>query len=68
MIMVYPSLKEVKQIQDKGQYKRIPIKMELYADTITPITALRKLKKVSNHCFMLESAEASKKWGRYTFI
>ena len=66
--MVYPSLKEVKQIQDKGQYKRIPIKMELYADTITPITALRKLKKVSNHCFMLESAEASKKWGRYTFI
>ncbi len=42
--------------------------MEVFSDTITPITALKKLKKVSSHVFMFESAEASKQWGRYTFI
>lgn len=66
--MIYPSLNEAKNILSKGQYKRIPIKLELNADMITPIMAVRKLKKVSHHCFMLESAEAEKKWGRYTFL
>ncbi len=66
--MIYPTLKEAKEILSKGQYKRIPIKMELGSDMITPMMAVRKLKKVSRHCFMLESAEAEKKWGRYTFL
>ena len=49
-------------------FGRIPLVRELYADTLTPINVLRILKGVSRHCFLLESAEASKKWGRYTFI
>jgi len=40
----------------------------MYADTVTPIEVLRKLKAVSQHCFILESAEDSKNWGRYTFL
>ena len=35
---------------------------------ITPLMAIRRLKKVSRHVFLLESAEADKKWGRYTFV
>jgi anthranilate synthase component 1 len=42
--------------------------MAMYSDEITPITLLKKLKKQSSHCFILESAEDSKKWGRYTFL
>ena len=29
---------------------------------------LRVLKQVSTHCYMLESVEESKRWGRYTFL
>ena len=48
-----PSLKEAQALE--GQYKIIPISCELYADTLTPIEALRKLKNVSKHCYLLES-------------
>ncbi len=66
--MMTPSLAQAKQLVADSSHKRIPIKMELYADEITPITALRKLKQVSRHCFLFESAEASRQWGRYSFI
>ena len=66
--MIYPSLEEAKEILKGGDYKRIPIKTELNSDMLTPLMVIRRLKKVSRHCFMLESAEADKKWGRYTFI
>ncbi|MDR1700855.1 MAG: anthranilate synthase component I [Lachnoclostridium sp.] len=65
--MIRPSLSEAGQI-DASQYKMIPISMEMYADLITPIEVLKRLKNISKHCFMLESAEDSKKWGRYTFL
>ncbi len=66
--MVYPSIEEAKEILSDERYKRIPLKTELNADMITPVMAVHRLKKVSRHCFMLESAEADKKWGRYTFL
>lgn len=66
--MIYPSFEEAQKILSSGDYKRIPLKTELSADMITPVMAVRRLKKVSRHCFMLESAEADKKWGRYTFL
>ena len=34
----------------------------------TPIEVLRILKKVSGHVYLLESAEADKRWGRYSFL
>ena len=43
--MLYPTLEEVKYLIQKKEYGRIPIKKELYADTITPITAIRIFKK-----------------------
>jgi len=66
--MIYPGLEEVKRILKEGNYKRIPIKTDLNADMLTPLTVVRKLKNVSRHVFLLESAEQSKQWGRYTFL
>jgi len=66
--MIKPSLDEIKQIAATGQYSVIPMSMELYCDMFTPIDIFKKLKKVSGHCFILESAEDTKTWGRYTFL
>ena len=66
--MIYPTLQEAGEILAGGNYKRIPISTELNSDMITPMMAVKKLKKVSRHIFMLESAEADKKWGRYTML
>ncbi len=63
-----PSLDEVRALAASGDFKRVPVKRELLSDRITPIEAMRALRAASNHCFMLESAEADKSWGRYTFL
>ena len=60
---MYPTLEEAKKIIATGDYKRIPVTMELNSDMVTPVMAVKRLKKVSHHCFMLESAEADKKIG-----
>jgi anthranilate synthase component 1 len=66
--MFRPSLEEVKGIAATGQYRVIPLSTEMYCDMVTPIDVLKKLKKASGHCFILESAEDTKNWGRYTFL
>lgn len=62
------TLEEVKQLAAKGDYKRIPLVKEIYSDIATPIEVLRILKQVSRHCYLLESIEDTKRWGRYTFL
>jgi len=66
--MFKPSLEEAKNIAESGQYSVLPLSTEMYCDTVTPIDVLKKLKNVSGHCFILESAEDTKNWGRYTFL
>ncbi|OON84826.1 anthranilate synthase component I [Oribacterium sp. C9] len=66
--MTIPGYETVKQYQNDDRYKRIPVAKEILSDFLTPIAALRILKSVSNHVFMLESVEDREKWGRYTFI
>lgn len=63
-----PTLDRVHAIAAEASYRRIPVKRELYADVITPIEAMRALRAASEHCFLLESAEADERWGRYTFL
>lgn len=65
---ISPTLSEVKQIAATGNYNVLPVSMELLSDFITPIEAMRILQNVSTHCYMLESAQASEYWGRYTFL
>ena len=49
-------------------YKRVPVAKAILSDAATPIEVMRRLKKVSRHCFILESVESQKYWGRYTFL
>lgn len=49
-------------------FKVIPISEEIMADIRTPMEVLKILKGVSSHCYMLESVEEQKRWGRYTFL
>ena len=62
------SLEKAKEIIAGGNYDVIPISCEILSDFITPIELVRKLKNVSDHCYMLESAQANEYWGRYTFL
>ena len=64
---ITPSWEELARYRAAG-YKVAPVSCTLLADICTPIQAVRKLKNVSSHCFLLESAEAQEHWGRYTFL
>ncbi len=65
---VTPDLKECKQIAAKADYGVIPVSTEMLSDSSTPIEVLRILKNVSGHVYLLESADANKRWGRYSFL
>lgn len=68
MEVVRPTLNEVKKLLNEKAYGVIPISTEIFSDSTTPIEALKKLKKVCQHVYLLESAEADKQWGRYSFL
>lgn len=65
---VIPSLEECRHLCSQGEYGVVPVSCELYSDTTTPIEVLQILKRVSSHVYLLESAEADKRWGRYSFL
>ncbi|MBD5560793.1 MAG: anthranilate synthase component I [Clostridia bacterium] len=66
--MYYPSLVEARGLAEEETIRSVPVARELLSDFITPIQALRILRGVSDHCFLLESAADSEHWGRYTFL
>lgn len=65
---ISPTIEEVQQIAATGKYDVLPISHEMISDFTTPIEAMRILQNVSTHCYLLESAQASESWGRYTFL
>lgn len=65
---IFPSYEEIARLAESKEYDIAPISCEILSDFCTPIEALKKLQNVSTHCYMLESAEAHEKWGRYTFL
>lgn len=67
-MLIRPSYEEVLELKKMGQYKAVPISTEIFSDIKTPIEVMRILKSVSNHCYMLESIEDNRNWGRYTFL
>ena len=62
------SIDEVKRIANAGEYRRIPVWKELYADAFTPVEVMRRLRAASRHVFLLESASQAESWGRYSFL
>ena len=65
---ISPTLEEVMELAAGGRYQVAPVSMEILSDFTTPIEAMKILKNVSTHCYMLESAMANDRWGRYTFL
>lgn len=62
------TLEEVEKIAEQGTYRMIPVGREILSDIRTPLEVLRALQTVSDHCFLLESAEENRRMGRYTFL
>ena len=67
-MQIVPTLEKVKEIASTGGYRVLPVSCEILSDFTTPIEAMRILKQVSAHCYMLESAASHETWGRYTFL
>ena len=65
---IFPDLNTVKKYAASGEYDICPVSAEILSDFTTPIEVLRQCKKISKHTFLLESAQASDRWGRYTFL
>lgn len=62
---IRPSINEAKELAKN--FCTIPLSTEIVMN-YTPIGIIKKIRAISTHCFMLESAEDMKNTGRYTFI
>lgn len=60
------TIEEIKKYA--GEYDIVPVKKEIFADIITPITLLRKIAAGNKRFYLLESVEGGEKWGRYSFL
>ncbi|MBR5419591.1 MAG: anthranilate synthase component I [Lachnospiraceae bacterium] len=65
---ISPDISEVKRVAAEEKYDVYPLSCEILSDFTTPIETMRVLLAHSTHCYMLESAQASERWGRYTFM
>ena len=65
---ILPEFGEIRKIAETGKYQVLPVSCEILSDFTTPIEVMKILKNVSTHCYLLESAQANEKWGRYTFL
>lgn len=66
--MTKPTFKEAKMISSMGAYQLIPISYAMPSQGLKPTDVLLKLKHLSEHCYLLESAERDHTWGRYSFL
>lgn len=67
--MYRPTLAEAEAYRNQPEgWNVVPVMKEILSDYYTPIQILKKLLKISSHCYMLESVENTEKWGRYTFL
>ena len=67
-MMCFPEYEKVKEYADTGEYDIFPVSCEIFSDICTPIEAIKKLRNVSDHTYILESVAGNEKWGRYTFL
>ena len=65
---MHPNLEQVRDLANTGEYKRIPVMIEMLSDSYTPIEVVRILREASHQCYLLESASQSENWGRYSFL
>lgn len=63
-----PTLEQLRQLAADGRHDIAPVRLDALGDFTTPVEAMRRLKAVSAHCFLLESAAAPGQCGRYSFL
>ena len=63
-----PTLEEVQKISESGAYDICPVCIRIPTGDLSPVEVMKKLLNVSSHCFLLESAEQDRTWGRYSFL
>ncbi|MDR2634389.1 MAG: anthranilate synthase component I family protein [Clostridiales bacterium] len=66
MQITKPSLTEIKKYAEK--YPLCPVYRRLPEGVREPLEVFKALKRLSRHCYILESLEASGDRGRYTFL
>lgn len=64
--MQEPSLNEVKTLA--REYNTVPVSRTVSSDSLSPVEVLKRLKKISRHCYLLESLEDQQSTGRYTLL
>jgi anthranilate synthase component 1 len=64
--MLTPTRDQFAELSAKYDY--VPVSREFLADTLTPVSAFRRLASESQHAFLLESVEGGEKTGRYSFL
>ena len=62
------TLEEALQYAEQSEYRVLPLSTELLCDDVTPMEVLRRLRKISAHCYLLESVSGPEAHGRYTFL
>ncbi len=60
-------MEEVKKIAAGGKYRKCPVFRRI-SSARTPTEVAKVLMNVSLHCFLLESVDEDKRWGRYSFL
>lgn len=64
--MLYPSIEQTKELLK--DYDVVPVFYEVLSDTCTPVRIFQALQQDQETCFILESVDNVKQWGRYSFI
>lgn len=67
-MQTFPTIAQIEDYAKTGKYKYAPVSISILSDFITPIEAVKILKSVSTHCYMLESVSAKESRGRYVFM
>jgi len=63
-----PTLSDIRKLTEDKGYNICPVSARIPSEGKTPMDVLRILMNVSKHCYLLESVDQDKRWGRYSFL
>jgi len=63
-----PSKEYIEKVAETGRYDVCPVCIRMQRNGLEPTDVAEILMNISSHCFLLESAEEDRTWGRYSFL